>query len=881
VPRHAPEVALQPEPQHLDLSHDPILEGRDSLRLVKLRLALTLIAVAVLPIAAVSPLVRAVAEEGRAAHHDRLVDQARSVAAAVERELAALRGEARELLDEPVFVKAAAQDASVSERRLAGDGLEAFVDVPGRAVIAATLVTNKGVRAAYGPAVDLRSLPPGVLVAGLAALPDDPTRIVVVETSEAGTGPARTLVAAVSMPALLAAATPTADLPGRILRVADATGRVLAESTGPFDPSALPGEVLDLATMAARDSEGRIELHLPGIDGWQVVVGAPIPLVAMPVQALGALGAMLILLIGFTIWMARQILRPARALENSRSRLRELYESAREAALRDSLTGLGNHRAFQEAVARMVEGARRYGTAFSLVLIDIDEFKRINDTKGHATGDQLLSEVGSLISTTIRHTDAAFRIGGDEFALLLPHTDASGAIVVARRLLARGLEDRVAGLYRWPISFSAGVTACPEYGTTRLELTSQADAALYRGKRTGRTVVTIYDPEKDHGHVDDGMRAELSSAISAVIDAGTLTPVYQPVIDFSSGRVIGYEGLVRVPKASTFAHTGALFDAAEAAGRVHDLDRAALDVVLRSARSMDDTMSLSVNVSPRTLEAPEFSATAFLAILRRHGMAPGRVVLELTERETIRDAERLRSMLVALQNAGVRVAADDVGAGNAGLRLLSQFRFDIVKIDLSLVQRAADDKTHSVVRSVVEVAKRMGATTIAEGVETSGQLRMARSLGITAGQGYLLGRPGKERDLTWVDIAALEQRDDVPIAVITDPSDRSDLADLTDRSARTESRLEPPPWQGAAPLEDVDTPLLPPLDATGHLVTGKRGALSFLRAARQAREERPAGAGHQRESVEGQHPEVVEGLVPDAAEEEHPIPRLVVHQRRP
>lgn len=822
MPCPAREVALQPDSHHNDVPRDPILDGRDSLRLVKLRLALTLIAVAVLPIAAVSPLVRAVAEEARVAHHDRLVDQAHIAAVEVEREIAVLREQTQELLDDPALLDAASQDASAAERKLASDRLAAFVNQPGSTVLAATLVTGKGVRAEFGQTVDLRKLPAGVLVAGLASLTGDPARILVVDTSEAG--PDRTLVTAVSVPALLAAATPTAELPGRVLRVSDSTGTFLAESTGPFDASALPGEVLDLATMAANDSAGRTDLKLPGIEGWQVVVTAPIPLVALPVQALAALGAMLLLLIGFTTWMARQILRPARALEDSRSRLHELYESAREAALRDSLTGLGNHRAFQEAVARMVEGARRYGTGFSLVLIDIDEFKRINDTKGHATGDQLLSEVGALISATIRHSDAAFRVGGDEFALLLPHTDAGGAVVLARRLLARGLEDRVAGMYRWPISFSAGVTACPEFGTTRLELTSQADAALYRGKRAGRTVVTIYDPEKDHGHVDEGMRAELSSAISAVIEAGTLTPVYQPVIDLNSGRVIGYEGLVRVPKASAFAHTGALFDAAEIAGRVHDLDRAALDVVLRSARSMSDSMSLSVNVSPRTLEAPEFSATAFLSILRRHGMAPGRVVLELTEREAIRDADRLRNILLAIQNAGVRVAADDVGAGNAGLRLLSQFSFDVVKIDLSLVQRAGEDRTHSVLRSIVEVASRMGATTIAEGVETSSQLRTARRLGITAGQGYLLGRPGTERDLTWVDIAALEQRDDVGIPVT------ADLADLPSLGNRP---VEPDRWGGVPPLDDADIPLLPPLDAEGRL-TGRRGSLAFLHAARSA-----------------------------------------------
>lgn len=808
---------MHPDAPHHDVSHDPILDGRDSLRLVKLRLGLTLIAVAVLPIAAVSPLVRAVAEEARIAHHARLADQASTAVVELEREIARIREAGQALLDDPAIVDAAAREPSAAERKRAAARLEDFVGRPSGTVKSATLLAGDGVVTSFGPPLDIKALPTELIVAGLVAVPGDAgDRILVVETSGARDKPARTIVSTVDVAAVLTAASPDVPMPGRVMRITDATGRLIAESKGPFDPSALPGEVLDLATMAAQDSDGRAAINLPGLAGWQVVVSGPIPLVAMPVQALTALGAMLILLAVFTIWMARQILRPAAQLEASRSRLRELYESAREAALRDSLTGLGNHRAFQEAVARMVEGARRYGTVFSLVLIDIDEFKRINDTRGHAVGDQLLAEVGALIGATVRHTDAAFRVGGDEFALLLPHTDVGGAIVLARRLLAHGLEERVHGVYRAPISFSAGVTACPEFGATRLELTAQADAALYRGKRSGRTVVTIYDPERDHGHVDEGMRAELSSAISAVIEAGTLTPVYQPIVDLAGGRVIGYEGLVRVPRESTFAHAGALFDAAEVAGRVHDLDRAALDVVLRGAHSLDDSVTLSVNVSPRTLESAEFSATAFLAILRRHGMPPGRVVLELTERETIRDPERLRVALRGVQNAGVRVAADDVGAGNAGLRLLSQFQFDVVKIDLSLVQRAGDDKTHSVLRSIVEMADRLGATTIAEGVETSSQLRTARRLGITAGQGYLLGRPGPDRDLQWVDIAALEQRDDVPIPV---------TADLTDR------RADPVRWD---PTPDFDPDLeAPPARTGGPLAAVRRRSMTLLKATRR------------------------------------------------
>jgi EAL domain-containing protein (putative c-di-GMP-specific phosphodiesterase class I) len=161
-----------------------------------------------------------------------------------------------------------------------------------------------------------------------------------------------------------------------------------------------------------------------------------------------------------------------------------------------------------------------------------------------------------------------------------------------------------------------------------------------------------------------------------------------------------------------------------------------------------------------------------------------------------------------------------VGAGNAGLRLLSQFRFDVVKIDLSLVQRAGDDKTNSVLRSIVEMADRLGATTIAEGVETSAQLRTARRLGITAGQGYLLGRPGPDLDLPWVDIAALEQRDDLPIAVIAEMADR---------------RAEPVRWDPLPIPEEAAEPVA----AGGPFAGVRRRSMTFLRAAGRRTDDQP------------------------------------------
>ncbi|MEO8274384.1 MAG: diguanylate cyclase, partial [Chloroflexota bacterium] len=381
---------MQPESEHHDASHDPALDGRDSLRLVKLRLGLTLIAVAILPIAAVSPLVRAVAEEARVTHHDRLADQASIAASQLIRTIDRIRVAGQAMLDDPAIVAAAKGKSAEAARDAASERLEDLADGrTGSAVdgplVGATLVSSDGVVAGFGLPLDLKSLPAKLIVSGLVSVRGPGgTQLLVVETSASGDKPTRTIVSAVSIPMLLGATAPDLGMPGRVLRITDPTGAVLAEADGPFDPSALPGEMLDLATMATHDSDGRATIDLPGVEGWQIVVSAPIPFVALPMQAIGALAAMLLLLVVFTMWMARQILRPASQLEASRSRLRELYESAREAALRDSLTGLGNHRAFQEAVARMVEGARRYGTSFSLVLIDIDEFKRINDTRGHA-----------------------------------------------------------------------------------------------------------------------------------------------------------------------------------------------------------------------------------------------------------------------------------------------------------------------------------------------------------------------------------------------------------------------------------------------------------------------------------------------------------------
>jgi diguanylate cyclase (GGDEF)-like protein len=485
-------------------------------------------------------------------------------------------------------------------------------------------------------------------------------------------------------------------------------------------------------------------------------------------SVLALMVALTLLLVALTVWMSHQVLRPAEEIERSRTDLRRMYEVARADSLRDALTGLGNHRAFQEELDRELEWYQRYKVPVALLLIDLDDLKLVNDSAGHAAGDEMLREMGRLITQLGRYADRAFRIGGDEFAILMPHTDADGALHIAQRLHEKAMPTRSGGQ---PIPFSGGVSACPMLATTRAQLYAQADAALYWCKRHGRASTDVFHPVRDRAANQEATN-ELSATIARVVAERLVRPVYQPIVDLATGVVLGFEGLSRPTAESGFTDPGAMFTAAETVGRTVELDLACLHAVIAGARQMPPEQMLTVNISPRTIEAPHFSADALLAMLARYSIAPQRVVVELTEREKVEDVHRLQTNLGALQRMGMRVAADDVGAGNAGLRLLSQMRFDIVKIDLSLVQEGAErDSSRAVLRSLRELAGRWQASVIAEGIETVTQLRMVRELGVTAGQGYLLARPMPTPSMTEVDLAAIERGG----LVLSRPQPRTDM----------------------------------------------------------------------------------------------------------
>ncbi len=452
--------------------------------------------------------------------------------------------------------------------------------------------------------------------------------------------------------------------------------------------------------------------------------------------------------------VTRRILGSAADLDRISEQLRTLYSQARLDALLDPISGLGNHRAFQEELHRQIEDAGRNEHPLALAIVDLDDLKRVNDEHGHAGGDQLLASTGRLLVAASRAADRAFRVGGDEFALILPHAGADDAHAIIRRVLSSALSGETTN--GRPFSFSAGVSAYPSPSQDGRRLLRNADAALYWAKRHGRTDVQVYDPER-HGVSDDTRSTpELAQAIDQVTGQSAITPVFQPIFDLITGRPVGFEGLVRPGEGADFRDATALFTAAEVADRTVELDMLAIDVITAAVAADLGDAYLSVNLSPRTLEADQFRVNELVSLLERHGVAPTRVVLELTEREAIEDMERLRENLNACRAAGFRIAADDVGAGNAGLRLLSEVEFDIVKIDLSLVQGGVlRDSALAVLSAIQDIAARAHATVIAEGIETLEQLDVIREVGITHGQGYLLAMPAPEPHADAIDIERL------------------------------------------------------------------------------------------------------------------------------
>ncbi|HZU12748.1 MAG TPA: EAL domain-containing protein [Chloroflexota bacterium] len=412
-------------------------------------------------------------------------------------------------------------------------------------------------------------------------------------------------------------------------------------------------------------------------------------------------------------------------------------------ALTDPLTGLGNHRAFQEELQRECARAVRHGHALSLALVDADDFKLLNDSRGHATGDQALSTLAACMRET-RTGDRHFRVGGDEFAILLPYATGAEAEQVVERLRGR-VEGSVHGL-----TISCGVADLSDGVRDAETLREQADAALYEAKRRGRNRVSLFEAIRGHAVI---ISPEKIQAVRQILSDRSVIPVFQPIWGLDEGTVLGYEALMRPPADLAIVNPQEVFDIAEKLGRAAELDSICLHAILQRAREIPPQALLFVNLSPQSLDYGSLRAGPLMTMVEEAGLEPRRLVFEITERSVarvdtvVREAKRLREL-------GFNLALDDVGAGNAGLDMLRQVAVDFVKIDRSVITAAlVDDSAAAVLSGIVAFARHARTYVIAEGIETPAMLEMIRSvsvadpalpLGVQAVQGYLLGRPSPE-----------------------------------------------------------------------------------------------------------------------------------------
>lgn len=408
------------------------------------------------------------------------------------------------------------------------------------------------------------------------------------------------------------------------------------------------------------------------------------------------------------------------------------FERLNVAAFADYLTGLGNHRAFQDEIAAAVRRAAGDGSRLALALVDIDDFKIVNDRFGHARGDRVLQNLGESLRARSA-LGRAYRIGGDEFAMLIAGDDARTPLAIVEHLRADLLHEKLGS------TISVGLATYGP-GVTVDILHERADAALYEAKRRGRDCVVAF--ETIAGSVSIYTAAKVN-ALRRIVAERALTVVFQPIVDILSSTILGYEALARFGDGENAPETSEAFDIAERIGRAYDLDEACLGAIFARAAELPSATRLFINVSPQTLDHDAFARRLEDAAASA-GIAPDRVVVEITERSmerplaVIREANRLRA-------AGFRLALDDVGSGNAGLALLGSLSVEFIKIDRAVVSAAASGRVgRAVYAGILAIARENGSYVIAEGIEDDAMLRFASNTrGVHGVQGYFLGRPAR------------------------------------------------------------------------------------------------------------------------------------------
>jgi diguanylate cyclase (GGDEF)-like protein len=422
------------------------------------------------------------------------------------------------------------------------------------------------------------------------------------------------------------------------------------------------------------------------------------------------------------------------------SELRRRERDLRHLAFHDTLTGLPNRALFQERVEQATALSRSRGTTVTVLCIDVDHFKSVNDTLGHAAGDALLRSIAERLSKCCRDTDTVARLGGDEFGIVLTDIDGSDTVtIVAWRLLNAVSQPLDFNGHHVVSSISVGIASSATDGRTEDELIKKADLALYRAKADGRGTFRFFETEMD---AVAQARRRLEVGLREALALDQLELHYQPQIDVSTDQVVGFEALVRWrhPERGLIP-PGEFIPLAEETGIIVQLGEWVLRRACADALTWPAALSVAVNVSPAQFR--HRNLTPLVAkVLKDTGLPADRLELEITESLLLRDIQANLVTLRSLKDLGVRISMDDFGTGYSSLGNLRSFPFDKIKIDRSFVSDMEHSKdAAAIVHAVLGLGHSLGMSTCAEGVETKEQLAYLRQEGCTEVQGFYYSKP--------------------------------------------------------------------------------------------------------------------------------------------
>jgi diguanylate cyclase (GGDEF)-like protein len=429
-----------------------------------------------------------------------------------------------------------------------------------------------------------------------------------------------------------------------------------------------------------------------------------------------------------------------------------LLRHVQNLAERDSLTGAANRHMFQQTLEQTLEQPASGTDVTAVLFVDLDDFKLINDSLGHAAGDDLLVAVTSRISGLVRGDDLVARLGGDEFAILTDDdTDLSRSRAMAERLVRDLRVPYVLGGHTVTVTASIGIASCRDASRNAQEVVRNADVAMYMAKANGKAGFAVFDPGM---HAAIRARHELGAELQHAVDLGQLRLVYQPIVSLDSGRIAGLEALVRWqhPERGLVA-PGEFIEIAEENGAILPIGRWVMREACERAVEWQrngvtpPALFMCVNVSAREIQQPGFVG-AVEETLTWAGLEPTRLILEITETALIKATTTTVETLEALRALGVRVVIDDFGTGYFSLSHLRQFPVDALKIASEFVQVAeGDTRSAALAGAIVALGESLEIATVAEGIESREHAERMKALGCTYGQGYFFAQPIAEVDI--------------------------------------------------------------------------------------------------------------------------------------